>query len=260
MIEIIKSPSYNFLLTQVRSSTKHIAICTPNIDENILSKVISNKNEKTSISLITSHNVAKYLFKYTNLDIINTMLDRHFKIYNFQQLNANIYIFDNKHVWITSSQLTEEGLESSFNYGVYSSDKRIVDPTIEDYKAMINSEQCGKVNKKHITFMQNQLRTLDRKNVAIDLHGDYVLTNNNVVYLSHNFHGWKKLIFETICHKINKQIFLLEDIYKFKQNFSEIYPNNHHIEEKIRQILQAFRDIGYLKFMNNKGEYKKLWK
>lgn len=55
------------------------------------------------------------------------------------------------------------------------------------------------------------------------------------------------------------EVFTLNDIYKFKSEFSETYPDNTHIEEKIRQTLQYLRDEGTIEFIDNNGFYKRLY-
>jgi hypothetical protein len=53
-------------------------------------------------------------------------------------------------------------------------------------------------------------------------------------------------------------IFSLSDIYDYNDYFRKLYPNNSHIEDKIRQTLQYLRDDGILDFIENHGEYKRL--
>ncbi len=57
--------------------------------------------------------------------------------------------------------------------------------------------------------------------------------------------------------RINKDVFTLEDIYAFEDELSVKYPDNKHIEAKIRQQLQVLRDRGYIAFLGG-GQYKKL--
>ncbi|HHX72412.1 MAG TPA: hypothetical protein GX701_05730 [Clostridiales bacterium] len=53
-------------------------------------------------------------------------------------------------------------------------------------------------------------------------------------------------------------VFSLDDIYQFGDHFKELYPNNYHINEKIRQMLQFLRDDGIIDFIENNGEYRRL--
>ena len=54
------------------------------------------------------------------------------------------------------------------------------------------------------------------------------------------------------------QTFSLNDIYAAEHVLRRIYPDNEHIEDKIRQQLQIMRDAGRLEFINNKGIYRRL--
>ena len=54
------------------------------------------------------------------------------------------------------------------------------------------------------------------------------------------------------------QMFNLDDIYKYKEQLQNLYPNNNHIEDKIRQTLQYLRNDGIIEFTDNNGEYKRI--
>lgn len=55
--------------------------------------------------------------------------------------------------------------------------------------------------------------------------------------------GWQKLVHE----KLPEGIFQSSDLYVYENEFRQYYPENRHITDKIRQILQQLRDIGLLK-------------
>ena len=54
---------------------------------------------------------------------------------------------------------------------------------------------------------------------------------------------------------IGKPEFELDDVYEFEKHLNEVYPNNRHVKEKIRQQLQMLRDQGYLDFVS-RGRYR----
>ena len=54
---------------------------------------------------------------------------------------------------------------------------------------------------------------------------------------------------------IGKQEFQLDDVYAFESTLSQLYPNNRHVKQKIRQQLQVLRDRGYLDFIA-RGYYR----
>lgn len=56
---------------------------------------------------------------------------------------------------------------------------------------------------------------------------------------------------------ISKDIFKLDDVYKFEEKLKTKYPNNNFIKDKIRQQLQILRDKNIIEFVG-KGVYKKV--
>src|SRR5690554_62351 len=50
--------------------------------------------------------------------------------------------------------------------------------------------------------------------------------------------GWNYVVYSVIKTNFSKETFSLNDIYKYFTHFKTIYPENHHIEAKIRQTLQ----------------------
>ena len=58
---------------------------------------------------------------------------------------------------------------------------------------------------------------------------------------------------------LNQDIFSLNDMYQYESYLSELHPENHHIKEKIRQLLQFLRNDGKIQFLDDNGTYKKLF-
>jgi type II restriction enzyme len=54
---------------------------------------------------------------------------------------------------------------------------------------------------------------------------------------------------------IGKREFDLDNVYAFENRLSQIYPQNRHVKQKIRQQLQVLRDHGYLDFVS-RGFYR----
>lgn len=60
--------------------------------------------------------------------------------------------------------------------------------------------------------------------------------------------GW--LLQTMLCiDRIGKQEFQLKDVYKFEKMLCEVFPDNKHIKEKLRQQLQILRDRNYIDFV-----------
>lgn len=57
--------------------------------------------------------------------------------------------------------------------------------------------------------------------------------------------GWQKLVYE----RLPEEIFQTNGMYIYEKEFQKFYPENKHIKDKIRQILQQLRDLGLLKYV-----------
>ncbi len=66
--------------------------------------------------------------------------------------------------------------------------------------------------------------------------------------------GW---LFDTIrcIEKLNKNTFILSELYQFENYLKIKHPENNNIQAKIRQQLQILRDKDFLKF-ESRGKYK----
>lgn len=96
--------------------------------------------------------------------------------------------------------------------------------------------------KENIEIPQNIVLDKVNKNLA--------LKENNI-----KIRGW--ILDVLFCiEKVNKEIFSLNDMYKFENYLYNLHPNNNNIRPKIRQQLQILRDKGYVEFLGN-GLYKK---
>lgn len=66
--------------------------------------------------------------------------------------------------------------------------------------------------------------------------------------------GWLIEVMKCV-ESLGKLEFSLDDVYAFEPHLSQLYPNNRHVRQKIRQQLQVLRDQGYLDFVS-RGYYR----
>ncbi|MEP0861990.1 MAG: restriction endonuclease [Ignavibacterium sp.] len=68
--------------------------------------------------------------------------------------------------------------------------------------------------------------------------------------------GWILDVMNCI-DSINKDVFYLDDLYKYEKRLKDKHPNNNFIRDKIRQQLQILRDKGIIEFLG-RGKYRKV--
>jgi type II restriction enzyme len=66
--------------------------------------------------------------------------------------------------------------------------------------------------------------------------------------------GWTATVL-SIVRDIGRPHFRLAEVYAHRRKLEEAFPNNRHIEAKIRQQLQVLRDLDYLHF-SSRGVYE----
>ena len=67
--------------------------------------------------------------------------------------------------------------------------------------------------------------------------------------------GWTLDVMQ--CVDRLSERFTLRQMYEFSDELKLRHPNNHHIQDKIRQQLQLLRDRGFIEFVG-RGQYRKL--
>ena len=65
--------------------------------------------------------------------------------------------------------------------------------------------------------------------------------------------GWAAITLG-IIERIPKTEFSLKDVYQHEESVSKLFPNNHHVRDKLRQQLQVLRDMGLVSFLGG-GKY-----
>lgn len=68
--------------------------------------------------------------------------------------------------------------------------------------------------------------------------------------------GWTLDILKVV-RALEKREFCLADVYAHSAELQALHPGNRHVRDKIRQQLQALRDLGFLQFLGH-GTYRTL--
>jgi type II restriction enzyme len=58
-----------------------------------------------------------------------------------------------------------------------------------------------------------------------------------------------------VVRALNKNKFVLQDVYAFAAHLAKLHPANRHVRDKIRQQLQVLRDLGFVEFLGA-GQYR----
>jgi len=79
-------------------------------------------------------------------------------------------------------------------------------------------------------------------------------SSNRLLAVSSDTRSWTAMVLH-IVREIGRTRFTLADAYSRRMQLEETFPNNRHVNAKIRQQLQVLRDLGYLHF-SGRGVYE----
>lgn len=70
---------------------------------------------------------------------------------------------------------------------------------------------------------------------------------------------WKSALEAIISRNWSRgQVFSLTQVYQHRSELETIFPQNKHVDDKIRQTLQFLREDGLLDFVDNDGHYRRV--
>lgn len=261
MLEILNKPMYDEFFTMVENSSNSIKLCAPFIKSDIVNDIYRLKAPAVEVKVLTNMNLANFHRGVSDISAISTFLNNEHKVFNFPHLHAKFYIFDDTRLIITSANLTTYGLKKNLEYGVLASKVELVKTASNDFNRFCTNELAGKVFIQHTEKIANILDNLSNENIflprtQLDFPEDDIFTHD-INIISSMLTGWQQAVFEEL-QTLSKQVFTTEDFTYIIPALKRRYPDNHHIEAKIRQQLQELRDIGLIKFID-RGVYKKLW-
>ena len=264
MLEVINNPWNDKFINYISNTKKDIKICSPFVKLNVLKEIYDNKKVEVNFELITRFKISNFYNQVSDIEAINYALDNNCKIKAFQPLHAKIYIFDQKSVVISSSNLTRQGLTNNYEYGIFTDDPSILNKVCNDFNLVSNSDSCIQITKEKVADAQNILKNappryrLDIPEIDIGRQPEELqveIYTGGAQSIENGLSGWKLDTFRVI-NKIEKRLFNLNDIYSHKNELQDLHPDNHRIEQKIRQQLQYLRDLDIIEFLGN-GRYLK---
>ena len=263
-MRILTNPWKKDFLNLIEDSKHSIKITSPFVKENVCRELFDKKNSGTSFELITDFKLSNIFAGSLDLSGLELILHNNGVIKNYSRLHSKIYLFDENKAVISSGNLTNGGLETNFEYGIFIDDKKLVFEICKDFDELSSNALTGLVKQEHLVKSEEILskipKTITQKIPRIEIETPEI--NSDIIIgisesISSSLKGWKLDIFNCV-NSIKNQEFDLNEVYVFEQELQKVHPQNQNIKPKIRQQIQYLRDLGLIEFLAN-GRYKKLW-
>ncbi len=263
-MEVIRNPWEKKFLSFVSQSRKSIKIASPYIKNSSVTKLLKLRKPKTILKLINSFTNYNYANNSSDFKALEQIIKARGIIKNLPSLHAKIYIFDDTRAVVTSANLTYNGLNANYEYGILVEEEKIVSNISKDFDKIFADPELGFVKQRHIDIKRKLIRNLPtriresiEKFPSEETMIEYPKYPGGVDSIVKSLSGWKLEVFNCLL-EMGKDKFELKDIYKYEKELELKYPNNTKIKDKIRQQLQELRDVGLLEF-TSRGKYKTLW-
>jgi hypothetical protein len=273
-IEIIKSPWLHTFKTLLTHTDSEFTFTSPFIKLSVVNLILACRKSNFSINGLTSFRLRNFERGVSDLEAIKLLFDRQAIIKNISNIHAKIYFFDSTAAIISSANLTPGGLSRNVELGVLLR-KKVVVKELKDYvKTLLNDkEKSFDITKEIISESERVLESIPKidQRTSTNLQAiekdlfkvddgeeDKVFQAGKAPILN-GLSGWKKDVFSCLID-LKKDIFTLNEVYRYVKHLARLHPENKFVQPKIRQQLQILRDIGLIEFTPKKGVYRKLWK
>ena len=267
-MKIIRSPWRNELIELVENTKKSIKIISPFIKADIINEILIKKQKQTKIELITSFKFSNFCLTQCDFSVFRHINEVGGKAKINPQLNANVYIFDDKKAIISSGNLTQKGLLDNYEYGILLEDKTLVSEVVSDYNDLSKHENTRVLKKNEIDLLEKMIvqifKVNNYKKTKYSKDEIEIIRNTSDVAevpinaLSSVFEGWQLEVFNCI-NLTQYQIFTIEELNLFDSHLKKLFPSQKNIADKIKIQLDYFIELGLILAFES-GIYKKLWK
>jgi hypothetical protein len=261
-MEIIKTPWKERLLDMASSASKSVRIASPFVKDNVCKELAGVVKGGINLELITSFKMEYLRTGSLDISALRRVIDLGGTVRNHHRLHAKIFLFDDERAVVTSSNLTYGGMVGNFEYGLLSSNIKVVSRITEDFNSLVHNKLTGTLGEINLSEAEKILAELPpalicrlRNDVAADLDDVIVMPKETAIK---TMSGCKLELYLCLC-ELDTSEFNLAEVYKFSGRLCRLYPTNTEMKAKIRQKLQELRDDGFVEFLG-RGHYRKLWR
>ncbi len=256
-MQIIMTPTVDWLGTQARACSFRMLICSSFVNEGIL-EITDMVPPNASRTLVTRTDLRDFAVGASNLDTLCSLSSDGVSILSLNTLHAKVYIFDDAVALVTSANATHAGMKRNLECGLTTTDARVVRGLAKSLIKRTGEENRPvKMSLKDLEALYGHLDQIEVSVANRRRHGGHsapsagpIFSISNKEALLRGFTGWLRLTLDGVL-RMPPEGFRMDDLLKACGSTAERrYPRNRHISEKLRQQLQILRDRGLVDFVS----------
>lgn len=242
------SETFFGLLSQCRSS---VFLCSLFIKEPVARRIIDTVDPSINIQTLSRSRLDTFASAASDLSATMKFVDCHIGVASDPLLHAKVYVFDDKKAIPCSANRTPSGVSHNDEISLLFDDEATIREFKDQFAYLLG--RLSFLSQSDLDFFASNLRKVkplfgEMENENLPLRWAYILPSLS---------GWEKDVFRFLDGLTNRR-FSLVDAYEGERMLANLHPENRHIKDKIRQILQYLRNKGLISFLGN-GQNQKLW-
>ena len=230
--------------------TSSVFLCSPFIKEPVANRIIKTVKPSVDIQVLSRCRLDTFASEASDLSAIRKLVDHHIGVASDPLLHAKVYVFDDKKAILGSANLTPSGLSHNDEISLLFDDEATIRTLKGQFDYLLGrSSILSSFDLDYFAENLDRVRPLVSDGEAENLplgYGDILSSLS----------GWEQDVFRFL-NGLNHR-FSLEEAYGGEAMLSALHPDNHHIKDKIRQVLQYLRNKGLISFLG-RGQYQRLW-
>lgn len=166
IVELIPTPWENKFMKLVSEARSSIIIVCPFIKFNIIESILNHRRKNVEIKLLTKSDIndmSKGVFDFKIWDLIFN--HKNVEIRTIKNLHAKMFIFDENQAVISSSNLTNAGLNHNIEYGVKISDSNFIQSEIIPSYLLL-WEQGKEISINDVKLIESELEKTDLSQIV----------------------------------------------------------------------------------------------
>ncbi len=258
MLEHRTNPVGPELLERLASAKREVFLVAPYISDSILRECLSTTPPSVQTRVITALRLDSYLSGALELRALRSALDTSAtSAYSVARLHAKAVVVDDHYCFIGSNNLTHGGWYRNAELGLALDQSTVIAGVKQSLSHCLSSESCFRIVPQMLDELLSIPRPKRAQAITDSLETAVHVGKEDIDAVVQHLGGWRGATLEVIRTKLPVE-FALADIYQFEPHFRQLFPQNENIQAKLRQQLQALRDLGLVAFLGG-GRYQKLF-
>ena len=252
----------------VTDCSSRLLLVSPYVKEQVITEILCLCKPQVEICLVSRFSVSVFHSGASDVAAYRQLVTQGATAYTVPNLHAKVYVFDDKAAVITSANLTNNGLNYNWEYGLKIEDQQMVSDISQDVQLLLDEEPAPLIDPNTICEAEKIIASapplpevvLPEVAVQLGISGGEVesemVFSGGIEAIHSGLTGWKLSVFDCL-NRIHGMEFTLGQVYEFIDELQEQYPNNQNVDAKIRQQLQFLAHLGLVQFLGS-GKYRKL--